>query len=488
MVVWILCCGVLACGAFNGAFHPPFHRTSLSQINTVQSGPGRELIQRELGTGEQLIWQISEVGSANFVMIAEIDGLFSVENLKKSLDEIQNRHPLLRVSIQPDKEHPRFIESQTKEIPLRMVEFQDSEPFPNYWEEEANTEMNTPFPVETGPLVRCVWVRHPDSKSTESVILISFHHVIGDGTSGIYAVSDLLESLGKIAGGEEKFIEVLPLKPSLESLTPSRFKSLCQGFKTIGLFCRQILLKLNVPSQIPKDHEVPISDIKTQIISRKIDLKTMDQLVEICHKEKTTVHGALCAALLQAARNTLKKQSGPLKLGCLSPVNLRKYLDPTLGRDIGFYVFGLTTFHHLEMDAHFWDTARSVISQLGESMKEGEPFSWSTLQDLALTSKSSAETLVKQMNSIVGATVVVSNIGKPDIHSQFGSLILKGIHYCVAGNPFSAWGMGVAATTFNDVMQLNFLYRDPSIEKDHATEIVNDFMDILVRQLDEKTE
>ena len=50
-------------------------------------------------------------------------------------------------------------------------------------------EINRPLLSHVGPLARCVHVRHADDQHH---LLLTFHHVVGDGMSGVFMVRDLL--------------------------------------------------------------------------------------------------------------------------------------------------------------------------------------------------------------------------------------------------------------------------------------------------------
>src|SRR5207244_242564 len=76
------------------------------------------------------------------------------------------------------------------------------------WEDEMETELSTPFPVEDALLVRAVLLHEPHRATT----LLTVHHSIPDGLSVALIVRDILEALSG------KPLEALPVPQPQEDL------------------------------------------------------------------------------------------------------------------------------------------------------------------------------------------------------------------------------------------------------------------------------
>ena len=128
-------------------------------------------------------------------MHAHVTGSIGEDVLRRSLDAIQARHPLLRVRIERDGwNRLSFKTSKVPRLPLRIVdESADT------WVEEAEKELHEEFPVREGPLMRCTLVRHGQEDNT---VLLSFHHAIGDAISGSFLMRDLFQAMALAYSGK----------------------------------------------------------------------------------------------------------------------------------------------------------------------------------------------------------------------------------------------------------------------------------------------
>src|SRR5258708_31202593 len=78
------------------------------------------------------------------------------------------------------------------------------------WEDEMETELSSPFPVEGALLVRAALLH----EAYRATILLTVHHSIADGLSVALIVRDILEALSG------KPLEALPVPQPQEDLCP----------------------------------------------------------------------------------------------------------------------------------------------------------------------------------------------------------------------------------------------------------------------------
>jgi hypothetical protein len=142
-----------------------------------------------------------------FVVAAQITGETTTASWRTALDAVQRRHPLLGVCIDGDDSGaPYFRLLPGLRIPLQIV----PEDALQGWEDEMETELSTPFPVEDALLVRAVLLH----KAHRATILLTVHHSIADGLSVALIVRDILEVLSG------KPLEALPVPQPQEDLCP----------------------------------------------------------------------------------------------------------------------------------------------------------------------------------------------------------------------------------------------------------------------------
>jgi hypothetical protein len=85
------------------------------------------------------------------------------------------------------------------------------------------------------------------------------------------------------------------------------------------------------------------------------------KLIERARRKQTTVHGALCSALVLAGRESFDEWiRTPVRI--LSPFNLRKQIG--VGEDCGVFVWGAAVAMPPGVPADFWEMARFAKSSL----------------------------------------------------------------------------------------------------------------------------
>ena len=325
-------------------------------------------MNRELGTSEKIIWLLNKAGCNNFVMVAKINGLVSETVLCQALLVLQKKYPILNVGIELAGTIPLFVSNETSRIPLRVVEIKSADD----WIEQANSEMNLPFCSEKGPLVRLMWLK----SSQENFILVTFHHVIADATGATYFLRDLLFiSNDLITEGSAKSQVPLPERPPIDELIPTNLQGIKGAFNALEGGLRQGWMFTKQPKKIPPDKDVSYTQVRTCVIHKTLSPEITQLMVECSRKEKTSVHGLICAIILKAiARKLQSKNNESVNLGCFSPVNLRNMLMPNIGEEIGLYVSGISTFHQVCDHTSVWDLAREVTTNLSRLLEKGEAF------------------------------------------------------------------------------------------------------------------
>ena len=106
-------------------------------------------IIRPLGAIEEFLWLFDHSSPKHFCLIAEVAGETTVSDWRIALDRLQERHPMLSVSIDTTNNRvPHFRSVTGQPIPLRVAEEGTS------WEREAEREMRTLFDPTKAPLLR----------------------------------------------------------------------------------------------------------------------------------------------------------------------------------------------------------------------------------------------------------------------------------------------------------------------------------------------
>ncbi len=407
-------------------------------------------------------------GSLNIVTISRVKGGLKEEIVRQALDLIQTRHPRLKSCIVGalDSLHFKF---GARKIPLRVVSKQTSE----QWQEVVVSELNQPIDSENG-LIRAVLITFPNDKL--NYLLTTLHHAISDGLSTIQLHSEILTYCHKIVDGEkEENIHSLHPLPDIQELMPKSMDGNITSFKRLLFLLRHIIkLRLRRPKTLSFEKCVPLELRRSNMVQRKLNQEITAQLIELCKKERTTVQGALCAAMMLAvAREIDSKSRANLRLSCNSYIDLRKRLQTEIHREnLGILVSAIISLHTLDINTYFWDLARDVRQQLKVGLESEDIF------NIVLMSKKIYQYLLSHPNE-APTTVSVTNIGRTDIPNNYGFFQLEEISFVPGQAAFGAI-FAAAVTTFQGIMILNFMFSEPSISKERIEILVNHTISYIV--------
>lgn len=420
-------------------------------------------VSRRLSPLETGLWRMDQAAPLNFATVAEISGPLDAAALRVALDATQSRHAHLRERIiVDDARRPAFTREGVAALPLRIAE--------NDWLAEVEREINDAVPAEVGPLARCVLV--PTREGSCRVIL-TLHHSIGDGMSGAYLMRDLIQSAGAAAEGLPADLAPLTDDTPLDDRVPPG------GLAGLWAKLRFVLSELvhlltrGTPVRMRRDRTVPCWERRTRLIHEVLDPDLSARLANRAREEGTTVHGALSAAItLGLVEDTGVKRGAHVVFG--SPVNLRKDLSPPVADDVGFYVSMLAFHAVVRPDMRLWDLARAVRASLTADRERGTPAAVIGLLPLLFAliggARTSPRTLAARWERMVPATTGLTNLGRLDVETTHGPLRIESLHFAAA--PSALGDFLCTATSLHGRIFWNFLWPDPTLDADHATDLV----------------
>jgi hypothetical protein len=267
----------------------------------------------------------------HFAICAEIHGNATLTSWAKALDAIQQRHAAFSVAVaQNENGAPCFRQCTAhRPIPLRIVA-QDG----TTWEEEMQRELAIPFNAEEAPLVRAVLMLEPH----RTFLILAAHHSIADTKSLVFAIRDTLQVLAGHA-----------LEP-LSSVGP--LDSLLQPFRTGSAETKSAGASFPSPGSLDvyrtNDGSPP------SVKALKLGQDFTSELRRRSGMEGTTVHGALVAAAVEAARLTSPElRAATINVG--SAIDCRGVVAG--GEGVALLSAGGSILVHPE-NRDFWELAR----------------------------------------------------------------------------------------------------------------------------------
>ena len=365
-------------------------------------------VLRPLGSFEEFFWLIDQNRPVHFALAAKVRGATTFGQWRNAFDLVQRRHPLLSVCIETNgNSRPYFCRNIAAPIPLRVIQANDAT---LRWKLEMEVELSIPFDPEDAPLVRAVLLHEPD----QAVAILVAHHSIADGRSIAFVIRDLLRALS----GED--IDVLPLLPSHEEIL---------GLTRINAI--QPLQQSIAPTPAKSATYIREEQSRPRIKGVRLSSALTGMLRERARREKTTVHGALSAALALAARqNNPHLKDASIRI--CSPIDTRKLLG--LGEDCAALIdSGIVTIEPRRSN-NFWDIARESISDLaGARTLQGVTASRNALYQ-ATKNGIDVPTAAAICAQAFAHEIMLTNIGKLPYCMEFGQLRLE-----------TVWGPAVSA-------------------------------------------
>lgn len=348
---------------------------------------------RTLGAFEKTFWLLDLIDSKDFALAAEIDGRKTVQEWETALGKVQKRHPNLSVKITLDSLSKPILEHVASvPIPLRVLDV----PNDYRWETEVEKEMAIRFDTEKSPLLRAVLIQKPEN----TVLILIAHHAVADGSSINYLFHDILAA---VTGHE------------LQPMPPQKSNDETLGFPQYEAAADSDYSKL-IPENNP---------FHPKISSIRLSSKVTQHLIDRSRQEKTTVHGAVCAAVLIASRK-MRPEWSDKKIELISPICSRRALG--IDDNYGLNITTHPVHFEAEQQLPFWDVARLAKAGLaGTDTVDHVKNYISFFRDLAFSTPDISQ-VMDILKQAFNQEIMVTNLGRVKYDTDFGTLELKALY------------------------------------------------------------
>jgi|GEM_PF-4205656 len=408
------------------------------------------------------LYQTQLEGTGLVAALMRVRGSVEIHVIKQSLSLLQQRHSYLQMHIVKSKDGMYFNTKETPEIPLRIVERNKENQWLEVIEEELNQKMNS----LRAPLIKLAYIPAVIGSDIFDLIF-TIHHSISDGVSLIQLCREFLDYCARVAEDQPVEIEKLPLSPPIEELLPIS-KTVLQ-FRiflfTLNLLLNQLLKK---PLQLSHDVECPVSEQKSRLIHRFLNEKQTKELCKLCKNERTTVTGALNAAMLLAFKNELAIARDTY-INPVIAVNLRQFIPSEFAeqQNLSLMAGSLLINQCISNNSSFWELARNSRQKIEQCLRNNQHFY------VVLAAQSRIESFKK--GEFFPLPYILSNMGQINQVSKYGSLELVENHITASNRNYKPY-MILHCTTFCSKMYLTFSYAEPLISTKKAQSLIDFFM------------
>ncbi|MDG4817215.1 hypothetical protein O7628_17110 [Micromonospora sp. WMMD956] len=500
---------------------------------------------RELSPLERWYWIADQVSPLNVIARVRVRGHLPTELLRAALDELQARHPLLRVAIatRPDGRRPRFVPTD-RPIPLRRVAPADpaspavpdaadpagpadsadpanpagpadsagpGDPDAGWLREVDERELADRVDWRTGPLCRAVVLTAgaaaPTARPGQPVpadpgpaagdthdLILTLPHCVADGTTALSLLRQWIEHADRLAARDPAGTEGRtpggtapqrePALPPAERMFPRRFRGVTGALRLGGQLLRDLYaVRRHRPARVTPSRFVPFTERRSRLLHRTFTAEQVAALARACRREQTTVHGALAAAMVLAvAAETPPSAPGHVAIG--SPVDFRAALTPPVPeRAVGAYVATVPSFVPYRPGASLWEVARSISGDLAGRRQRGSHFAMVDLVRLSCPPSVAASGRFVELTERTGpVNLCLSNLGRYDFPDRIGAWRLAGAQF-VAG--LSVCGYFVAtANTSHGELAWNFVHVAEAVPDARAARLVAACVDAVLAEID----
>jgi len=379
----------------------------------------------------------------SFTVCARMHGPITGEDLRRALDRLGRRHPLLAVRLAPAESAGGacFTTNDVPPIPLRILERSSDEA----WVREAEQEITRAFDHRTGPLCRCVWLRGAES----SDLIVVYDHLVVDGRASMIALRDLMLFLA------DPQLRMEPLVPPMMcDIIPDALRAMI--LDTAARWS-------GTPQAAPPAQYSAAPAPPMRILPVVWDATETAALTAACKTRRLTVQSALCAAF--ALPFAEREPDSPVRfIEC--PFDLRGRLSPPPGEAVGNYISLPVIRFACAPGRDPWETARRAGAALA-SIDEDQLFTD------PLVMMSAAEHPISRPPVDVRYDLSLSNVGRIEIPETYGTCRIESIFGPTIG-VFLTGHRILAVTTFAGRMRATFTSRDPDAGRilSRATEIL----------------
>ncbi|WNZ43596.1 hypothetical protein Q2T42_17265 [Leptolyngbya boryana CZ1] len=169
----------------------------------------------------------------------------------------------------------------------------------------------------------------------------------------------------------------------------------------------------------------------------------------------------------------------PVLVSCSSSVNLRaSCFPPVASEQLGCFISNITTTHHAEPNANFWELARECRSNINQLVHDKVPHYQASNAELLNKYQSSFLAQLAEHNMGRNTTAHVSNLGQWNLNTAYGSIRLESFYFSV-GLSLVGSCFWLGTTTVNQQLCCSFTYTDPLISPKTAEALANSVINIL---------
>ncbi|MEH2171889.1 amino acid adenylation domain-containing protein [Nostoc sp.] len=319
-------------------------------IAKVRRGNQTESQTFPLSFAQQRLWVLAQLEPDspfyNMFKAVRLNGRIDIEVLERSLNEIIRRHEILRTTFSAVEGTPVQVIAPQATMKLLVVNLQQlsGQEQSEQLQLLATQDQLQPFDLTKGLLLRVTLVQ---LKSESYALLLTMHHIIGDGWSMGVFIKELSSLYQGFLVGKPSPLPQLPIQYADFTIWQRQWLQGKALETSINYWTRQLA---DAPPllELPTDRARPsVQTFRGWCFSFQLDAKLTASLKELSHKSGTT----LFMTLMAAYATLLFRYSGQQDILLGTPIASRNHQD--IEGLIGFFVNTLVMRTRLEDNPSF---------------------------------------------------------------------------------------------------------------------------------------
>jgi natural product biosynthesis luciferase-like monooxygenase protein/non-ribosomal peptide synthase protein (TIGR01720 family) len=175
--------------------------------------PRRGAASAPLSFTQQRLWFLDKLapgaGAYSIPVALRLGGALDVEALQRALDAIVARHEILRTTFSDADQQLTQIIAPSQPAPLTVIDLSAEDQPEQAALRRLTLEVQRPFDLLRGPLVRATLLRLADQ---DHIALLDLHHIVGDGRSKGVLTHELAVFYAAYAQGRPIDLPELPIQ------------------------------------------------------------------------------------------------------------------------------------------------------------------------------------------------------------------------------------------------------------------------------------
>ncbi|HKI53009.1 MAG TPA: condensation domain-containing protein [Anaerolineales bacterium] len=424
-------------------------------------------MKRELGIFERGQFIADQYAPFHIVGVLRLENAPHPDTLRKSIAELQKRHPFLAAHLTHEKGRHYFSTLRDPALPVRILLRLSDE----HWIQVTESELEDRIDASTGPMFRCIYLYNENQKQAEIILALS--HFIADAASASQLLHELMTLCASFSDGKSVTVSELSPAPTVESRFPPAFRRWRLSLRIIRYAFTQMADEIfyrlrTIGKRTPPFHKPPTHG---HILPVQFSSDIVEPFAQRARKEGVTLNSALNAALLLSVNRHLYAGK-ELPMRTFSFADLRPYVEPPLPpENLGLYISMMRYTVNVDGRVDFWPFAKNMHKKIYTSLKYGDKFVASAMSESLLT-------MLVKLDSVRLCASALNYNGMVPVQTNYGKVKVLEMHGFVSGHAFGP-EMASQAQLFNDTLVWDFAYLEEDMDEKKANVIVKEIKGIM---------